>query len=144
MTGTPFPDRDSAFPPLHAGTLGRRPPAADLSVIFAVGASLFDDRFGLADRKPKALVKMPFLANDRLDPARSHGDVLLHHLRRHPGREPLRAAPADAAHPRRAVAAVDGRRVQPALQARAGQGAGPQPDGLPRRHREPRRRRRRR
>jgi deferrochelatase/peroxidase EfeB len=76
MTGKPFPDRDSAYPPLHAGTLGSRPPAADLSVIFAVGASLFDERFGLADRKPQELVKMPFLANDRLDPTRSHGDVL--------------------------------------------------------------------
>jgi deferrochelatase/peroxidase EfeB len=36
---------------------------------------LFDDRFGLADRKPKELVTMPFLANDRLDPKLSHGDV---------------------------------------------------------------------
>ena len=73
----PYEDRDAAFPPLHAGTLGNRPPPADLSIIFAVGASLFDDRFGLADRKPRELVQMPFLANDRLDPARSHGDVLL-------------------------------------------------------------------
>ena len=40
-----------------------------------VGASLFDDRFGLADRKPKELVTMPFLANDRLDPKLSHGDI---------------------------------------------------------------------
>ena len=42
-----------------------------------MGASLFDDRYGLADRRPRELVKMPFLANDRLDPARSHGDLLL-------------------------------------------------------------------
>jgi deferrochelatase/peroxidase EfeB len=45
--------------------------------VVSVGASLFDDRYGLADRRPAALEKMPFLANDRLDPARSHGDVLL-------------------------------------------------------------------
>jgi deferrochelatase/peroxidase EfeB len=77
MTGRPYPDRDSAYPPLHAGTLGSRPPAADRSVIYAVGASFFDERFGLAARRPRELVKMPFLANDRLDPARSHGDVLL-------------------------------------------------------------------
>jgi deferrochelatase/peroxidase EfeB len=77
MTGRPYPDRGEAYPPVHAGTLGRRPPAADLSVIVAVGASLFDERFGLAARRPRELVKMPFLANDRLDPPRSHGDLLL-------------------------------------------------------------------
>jgi deferrochelatase/peroxidase EfeB len=43
----------------------------------SVGASPFDDRYELADRKPRELVTMPFLANDRLDPARSHGDVLV-------------------------------------------------------------------
>jgi deferrochelatase/peroxidase EfeB len=42
-----------------------------------VGASVFDDRFGLAGRRPRELVRMPFLANDRLDPAQSHGDLLL-------------------------------------------------------------------
>ncbi len=77
MTGEPFETRDAAYPPLHAGTLGERPPKADLSVVTAVGASLFDERFGLADRIPRELVKMPFFANDRLDPKRSHGDLLL-------------------------------------------------------------------
>jgi deferrochelatase/peroxidase EfeB len=42
-----------------------------------VGAAVFDDRFGLAGRRPRELVRMPFLANDRLDPAQSHGDLLL-------------------------------------------------------------------
>jgi deferrochelatase/peroxidase EfeB len=77
MTGGEYEDRDDAFPALHAGTLGNPPPPADLSVIVGVGASLFDDRYGLAARKPRELVPMPFLANDRLDPARTHGDVLL-------------------------------------------------------------------
>jgi deferrochelatase/peroxidase EfeB len=36
---------------------------------------VFDKRFGLADRKPKELESMPFLANDRLDPKLSHGDI---------------------------------------------------------------------
>ena len=49
-----------------------------------VGASLFDGRFGLADRKPRELVEMPFLANDRLDPAQSHGDLLLSVEANHP------------------------------------------------------------
>ena len=77
MSGEPYEDRDPAYPPLHTGTVGNPPPPADLSVVVSVGASLFDDRYGLADRKPLALEKMPFLANDRLDPERSHGDLLL-------------------------------------------------------------------
>jgi deferrochelatase/peroxidase EfeB len=47
------------------------------SVTVSVGASLFDDRYGLADRKPTELVRMPFLANDRLEDRWSHGDVLI-------------------------------------------------------------------
>jgi deferrochelatase/peroxidase EfeB len=77
MSGEPYEDRDPAYPPLHTGTVGNPAPPADLSVVVSVGASLFDDRYGLADRKPRALEKMPFLANDRLDPERSHGDLLL-------------------------------------------------------------------
>jgi deferrochelatase/peroxidase EfeB len=77
MSGEPYEDRDPAYPPLHTGTVGNPPPPADLSVVVSVGASLFDDRYGLADRKPLALERMPFLANDRLDPERSHGDLLL-------------------------------------------------------------------
>jgi deferrochelatase/peroxidase EfeB len=77
MAGEEYDEPDDAYPALHAGTLGNPPPPADLSVIVSVGASLFDDRYRLADRKPRELVKMPFFANDRLDPAQSHGDLLL-------------------------------------------------------------------
>jgi deferrochelatase/peroxidase EfeB len=77
MSGEPYEDRDPAYPPLHTGTVGNPAPPADLSVVVSVGASLFDDRYGLADGKPVGLAKMPFLANDRLDPGRSHGDLLL-------------------------------------------------------------------
>ena len=77
MSGKPYDERDPAYPPLYTGTVGNPPPPSDLSVVVSVGASLFDDRYGLADRKPRALEKMPFLANDRLDPERSHGDLLL-------------------------------------------------------------------
>ena len=77
MAGEPYEDRDPAYPPLYTGTVGNPPPPADLSVVVSVGASLFDDRFGLAAQRPAALEQMPFLANDRLDPTRSHGDVLL-------------------------------------------------------------------
>ncbi|WP_102144004.1 iron uptake transporter deferrochelatase/peroxidase subunit [Mycobacterium hubeiense] len=77
MAGEPPPARDPAYPPVDSGILGDKPPPDNLSVVVSVGASLFDDRFGLADRKPKELVTMPFLANDRLDPKQSHGDLLL-------------------------------------------------------------------
>jgi deferrochelatase/peroxidase EfeB len=77
MTGRPYEERDPSLPPLHTGALGMQPVPTELSVVVSVGASLFDDRFGLADRRPRELVAMPFMANDRLDPARTHGDVLL-------------------------------------------------------------------
>ncbi|HEX6567964.1 MAG TPA: Dyp-type peroxidase [Acidimicrobiales bacterium] len=77
MSGRPYEERDPAYPPVYTGTVGNPPPPADLSVVVSVGASLFDDRYGLAGRRPRALEKMPFLANDRLDPERSHGDLLL-------------------------------------------------------------------
>ena len=129
-----------------SGILGPEPPPDDLSVVVSVGASLFDGRYGLADRKPRELVQMPFLANDRLDPARSHGDLLLTIAGRAPGHRPLRAAPADAAHPPHAGAALGGRRLQPARRrpSRAHDRLAAQPAGLHRRHRQPRRRRRRR
>jgi deferrochelatase/peroxidase EfeB len=75
MAGKPPEVRDPAYPPVDSGILGEKPPADQLSIVVGVGASLFDDRFGLADRKPRELVTMPFLANDRLDPKLSHGDL---------------------------------------------------------------------
>ena len=75
MAGKPPETRDAAYPPVDSGILGEKPPADNLSIVVGVGASLFDDRFGLADRKPKELETMPFLANDRLDPKLSHGDI---------------------------------------------------------------------
>ena len=66
---------DAALPPADNGVLDEVTEPG--LVATSVGASLFDDRYGLAERKPRELVTMPFLANDRLDPARSHGDLLL-------------------------------------------------------------------
>jgi deferrochelatase/peroxidase EfeB len=77
MTGQPYDELDPAYPALYTGALGNPAPPADLSVVTSVGGSLFDDRYGLADRRPRDLIPMPFLANDRLDPERTHGDLLL-------------------------------------------------------------------
>lgn len=75
MAGKPPEVRQPEFPPVDSGILGANPPADNLSILVGLGASVFDERYGLADRRPKELVKMPFLANDRLDPKLSHGDV---------------------------------------------------------------------
>jgi deferrochelatase/peroxidase EfeB len=75
MAGKPPEQRNPDYPPVDSGILGQNPPPDNLSIIVGVGASLFDDRYGLADRKPTELEKMPFLANDRLDPKLSHGDL---------------------------------------------------------------------
>ena len=75
MDGVPPEQRAPAFPPTDSGVFGDVLPPAELSVIVGVGASLFDDRYGLASRKPRELARMPFLANDKLDPALTHGDV---------------------------------------------------------------------
>jgi len=75
MAGRPPEQLDAAYPPVDSGILGDKPPADLLSIVVGLGASVFDGRFGLADRKPRELVAMPFLANDRLDPKLSHGDV---------------------------------------------------------------------
>ena len=84
MSGRPPETRDPAFPPTDSGLLGADPHPDNLSVVVSVGSSLFDDRYGLGDLKPHELVEMPFLANDRLDPARTHGDLLLNVAAEHP------------------------------------------------------------
>ncbi len=77
MEGGAPPETDRLSPPADNGVLGVEPPVADLSIVVSAGASLFDERFGLADRRPRELVTMTRLANDRLDPERCHGDLLL-------------------------------------------------------------------
>jgi len=62
-------------PPGDSGTLGPTIAPDRLTVTISFGASLFDDRYGL--RKPDGLTTMPAFADDDLDPARCHGDVLL-------------------------------------------------------------------
>jgi deferrochelatase/peroxidase EfeB len=73
--GTDNTDQDA--PPDDTGEADDLGPSS-LTVTFGFGASLFDragDPFGIATRKPAALVAMPTFAGDEIDPARSHGDL---------------------------------------------------------------------
>jgi deferrochelatase/peroxidase EfeB len=64
-------------PPADSGVLGPVVPAGDLSTVVGVGASLFDDRYGLDGRKPAKLKAMTTFADDDLDAAQCHGDLSL-------------------------------------------------------------------
>ncbi|HEY9375128.1 iron uptake transporter deferrochelatase/peroxidase subunit [Streptomyces sp.] len=63
-------------PPDDTGeALGLKPSRLTLTIGF--GPSLFDDRFGLKDRRPEALVDLPKFPGDNLDKARSGGDLCI-------------------------------------------------------------------
>ncbi|TYB55030.1 deferrochelatase/peroxidase EfeB [Nonomuraea sp. PA05] len=50
-------------------------PASGLTLTIGFGASLFDERFGLAGRLPAQLAALPRFPGERLDPAISGGDL---------------------------------------------------------------------
>jgi len=52
-------------------------PPSQLTLTVGFGGSLFDQRFGLADKKPAALADLPHFTGDQLDPARSGGDLCI-------------------------------------------------------------------
>jgi deferrochelatase/peroxidase EfeB len=76
-TGYRFGIREASDPPPDSGTLGTTVTADALTVTLAFGASLFDDRYGLAARRPAGLTRMPRFADDEIDDARAHGDILI-------------------------------------------------------------------
>ncbi|MGC5167670.1 iron uptake transporter deferrochelatase/peroxidase subunit [Luteimicrobium sp. DT211] len=74
--GTPA-GAGAGAPPVDSGVLGPDVVPAGLSITASVGASLFDHRFGLADRRPARLRPMDTFPDDALDRARCDGDLLL-------------------------------------------------------------------
>ncbi|WP_280213046.1 Dyp-type peroxidase [Nocardia cyriacigeorgica] len=76
--GEQMPESADALPGASAETdvaAGLAP--ARLTVTFGLGPSVFDDRFGLAARRPKYLHPLPEFAGDALNPAWSGGDLLV-------------------------------------------------------------------
>ena len=69
------PDDLLIVPPVDTGeALGL--PASRLTITFGFGPGIFaGGRFGLARRRPEALVPLPHFAGDELDPDRSGGDL---------------------------------------------------------------------
>lgn len=62
---------------MDSGILGSFIAPDNLTITVSLGESLFDERYGLAKQKPKALQKMTRFPNDSLDAALCHGDLLL-------------------------------------------------------------------
>ncbi|HVX21827.1 MAG TPA: iron uptake transporter deferrochelatase/peroxidase subunit [Acidimicrobiales bacterium] len=69
-------DTDLNDPPLDTGeAIGS--PVGGLTVTIGYGPSLFDDRFGLAKKKPSLLVDLPPLPNENLNPTYTGGDLCI-------------------------------------------------------------------
>ncbi len=64
-------------PPSDSGVLGPTVVPDGLTITVGAGSTLFDDRYGLADRKPAGLTPMPPFPDDDLDPAQCGGDLSL-------------------------------------------------------------------
>ncbi len=78
MSAQPATEVGEIRPPLDSGAVGVGAPPVGTSVVLGVGSSLFDDRFGIADRQPTELISMPTFRNDFLvRPERSNGDLVL-------------------------------------------------------------------
>ncbi|HVW91256.1 MAG TPA: iron uptake transporter deferrochelatase/peroxidase subunit [Devosia sp.] len=75
--GGAAPTDKPEFPPPDSGIMGPEIAPNNLTATLSVGASLFDDRFGLAHLKPAALQEMKAFPNDRLDADWCHGDLLI-------------------------------------------------------------------
>ncbi|GAB3867768.1 iron uptake transporter deferrochelatase/peroxidase subunit [Nocardioides maradonensis] len=73
--GSVQPDRPGAVPDDTGEAYDLA--AAGLTVTFGLGPGVFDDRFGLAGKRPAKLKELPALPSDTLEPALSGGDLML-------------------------------------------------------------------
>ncbi|MFM2485628.1 iron uptake transporter deferrochelatase/peroxidase subunit [Celerinatantimonas yamalensis] len=77
MQGGVVKARDAQYPPLDSGMVGPMIHPDNLTITVSVGASLFDQRFGLSHLKPHQLQTMTRFANDGLQSQWCHGDLML-------------------------------------------------------------------
>ena len=78
MAAAPVEPADEFLPPVDSGAVDADLGTAGVAITLAVGASLFDGRFGLGDKRPTELIEMPRFFNDRLVREDfSHGDLSL-------------------------------------------------------------------
>jgi deferrochelatase/peroxidase EfeB len=77
MEGGEAASLDPRYPAPDNGLLGPRVFPDNLTVTVALGASLFDERYGLQKMKPSRLITMEQFPNDALDAHNCHGDVVL-------------------------------------------------------------------
>lgn len=75
--GGEYQDGDDKLPPAGSGILGKTFRPDGLTITVGVGSSLFDDRFGLKDKKPHHLQEMRDFPNDRLQKSWCDGDLSL-------------------------------------------------------------------
>jgi deferrochelatase/peroxidase EfeB len=69
-------DTSADAPPVDTGeAIGS--PVSGLTITVGYGPALFDQRFGLAARKPAALAELPALPNEDLDPDYTGGDLCI-------------------------------------------------------------------
>ena len=67
-------DRDPAAPPIDTGEAEGLAPA-NLPITVGFGPTMFDRRFGLAGKRPAALIDLPAFPGDQLQPPRTGGDL---------------------------------------------------------------------
>jgi len=77
MKGGEAPTLDPRYPPPDNGLSGPTVLPDNLTVTVALGASLFDDRYGLKSLRPARLISMEHFPNDALEAHLCHGDIAL-------------------------------------------------------------------